>query len=194
MKKFKNIFSLFIISILVLLNIIGCSSNEKEDIKDIFLSEEKIEISNEINKIFKIVKQDDEDLIILGSNKNDALVYFKVDNKFNSWQEINIDFTRTAIKDTTQIISTDLNSEGNIIIHYLDDDNSERVLFSDIATKEIIQLDLQSEVRQAYINNQDLILYSEAENKVLHYDMENNSLVREYNEVIMPDIELLIIN
>ena len=80
MKKFKNIFSLFIISILVLLNIIGCSSNEKEDIKDIFLSEEKIEISNEINKIFKIVKQDDEDLIILGSNKNDALVYFKVDN------------------------------------------------------------------------------------------------------------------
>ena len=56
--------------------------------------------------------------------------------------------------------------------------------------KEIIQLDLQSEVRQAYINNQDLILYSEAENKVLHYDMENNSLVREYNEVIMPDIEL----
>ena len=190
MKKFKNIFSLFIISILVLLNIIGCSSNEKEDIKDIFLSEEKIEISNEINKIFKIVKQDDEDLIILGSNKNDALVYFKVDNKFNSWQEINIDFTRTAIKDTTQIISTDLNSEGNIILHYLDDDNSERVLFSDIATKEIIQLDLQSEVRQAYINNQDLILYSEAENKVLHYDMENNSLVREYNEVIMPDIEL----
>ena len=49
---------------------------------------------------------------------------------------------------------------------------------------------MNKQVSDVIINNQDLILYSEAENKVLHYDMENNSLVREYNEVIMPDIEL----
>ena len=82
MKKFKNICSLFIIIILVLLSITGCSNIEKEDIKDTILSEEEIEISNEINKIFKIVKQDDESLIILGSDNNDDLLYFKADNDF----------------------------------------------------------------------------------------------------------------
>ena len=191
MKKFKNIVSLFIISILVLLNITGCSNKEKEDIQDIFLSEEKIEISDEINKIFKIVKQDDESLIILGSNNNDDLVYFKVDNDFNSWKEIDTEFIRSIIKGTNTIISTDLNSDGKIIFHYLDTDNSsERILFADINTKEIIQLDLESEVRQAYINNKDLIVYSEVEDKVLHYDIHSNKLIREYNEVIIPNIEL----
>ena len=191
MKKFKNIVSLFIISILVLLNITGCSNKEKEDIQDIFLSEEKIEISDEINKIFKIVKQDDESLIILGSNNNDDLVYFKVDNDFNSWKEIDTEFIRSIIKGTNTIISTDLNSDGKIIFHYLDTDNSsERILFADINTKEIIQLDLESEVRQAYINNKDLIVYSEVEDKVLHYDIHSNKLIREYNEVIIPKIEL----
>ncbi len=191
MKKFKNICSLFIIIILVLLSITGCSNGEKQDIKDTFLSEEKIEISNEINKILKIVKQDDDGLIILGRDNNDNLVYFKVDNDFNSWQEINIEFIRAAIKDTTSIISTDLNSDGNIIIHYLDEDNSsERILFSDISTEEIIQIGLESEVRQAYITDKDLILYSEAEDKLLHYDIESNKLIRKYNDVIIPKIEL----
>lgn len=191
MKKFKNIVNLFIISILVLLNITGCSNKEKEDIQDIFLSEEKIGISDEINKIFKIVKQDDESLIILGSNNNDDLVYFKVDNDFNSWKEIDTEFIRSIIKGTNTIISTDLNSDGKIIFHYLDNDNSsERILFADINTKEIIQLDLESEVRQAYISNKDLIVYSEVEDKVLHYDIHSNKLIREYNEVIIPNIEL----
>lgn len=194
MKKFKNIFSLFIVIILVLLNITGCSNKENQDIQDIqdvSLSEEKIEVLNGINNIFKIVKQDDENLIILGGNNNDDLVYFKVNNNFNSWQEIDIEFIRSTIKSINRIISTDLNSKGEIIIHYLDDDNnSEKILFADISTKHIIQLDLESEVREAYINNRDLIIYSETEDKVLHYDIESDKLIREYNDIIIPKIEL----
>lgn len=189
MKKFKSIFSLFIISILALLSITGCSN--KANIQDIFLSEEKIEISNEINKIFKIVKLDEQSLIILGSDNNDDLVYFKVDNDFNSWQEIDMEFIRSIIKDTNTIISTDLNFDGQIIIHYLDDNNnSEKILFADVNMDEIVNLDLETEVSNVCINNKDLIMCSEIEDKVLHYDIESDKLIREYDDIVIPKIEL----
>ena len=123
MKKFKDICNIFIISILILINITGCSNKEKESIQDTLVSEEKIEISEEINKIFKIIKVNDESLLILGSNNNDDLVYFKVNKDFEEWEKKEVNFIKSQIKDTTQIISADLNSNGKVVIHYLDENN-----------------------------------------------------------------------
>ena len=168
MKKFKDICNIFIISILILINITGCSNKEKESIQDTLVSEEKIEISEEINKIFKIIKVNDESLLILGSNNNDDLVYFKVNKDFEEWEKKEVNFIKSQIKDTTQIISADLNSNGKVVIHYLDENNkSEKILLADINDYEVSNLSLENKAKEIYINNKDLVIQFEAEEKLL---------------------------
>lgn len=191
MKKFKDICNIFIISILILINITGCSNKEKESIQDTLVSEEKIEISEEINKIFKIIKVNDESLLILGSNNNDDLVYFKVNKDFEEWEKKEMNFIKSQIKDTTQIISADLNSNGKVVIHYLDENNkSEKILLADINDYEVSNLSLENKAKEIYINNKDLVIQFEAEEKLLHYNLEQGNLIREYKDVIMPQIQL----
>lgn len=191
MKKFKDICNIFIISILILINITGCSNKEKESIQDTLVSEEKIEISEEINKIFKIIKVNDESLLILGSNNNDDLVYFKVNKDFEEWEKKEVNFIKSQIKDTTQIISADLNSNGKVVIHYLDENNkSEKILLADINDYEVSNLSLENKAKEIYINNKDLVIQFEAEEKLLHYNLEQGNLIREYKDVIMPQIQL----
>ena len=91
MRNLKGIVNIFIISILVLINITGCSNKEDQSIQDTLILEEKIEISERINKIFKISKVNDESLLILGVNNNNDLVYFKVNNDFEVWEKKDVD-------------------------------------------------------------------------------------------------------
>ena len=191
MRNFKGIVNIFIISILVLINITGCSNKENQSIQDTLILEEKIEISEKINKIFKIAKVNDESLLILGSDNNDNLVYFKVNNDFEVWEKRDMDFIKSQIKDTTKIISADLNSNGEIVIHYLDENNnSEKILLANINDYEVSNLGLENKAKEVYINNKDLVIQIEAEEKLLHYNLKKGNLIREYKDIVIPKIQL----
>ena len=191
MRNFKGIVNIFIISILVLINITGCSNKEDQSIQDTLILEEKIEISERINKIFKIAKVNDESLLILGSDNNDNLVYFKVNNDFEVWEKRDMDFIKSQIKDTTKIISADLNSNGEIVIHYLDENNnSEKILLANINDYEVSNLGLENKAKEVYINNKDLVIQIEAEEKLLHYNLKKGNLIREYKDIVIPKIQL----
>ena len=191
MRNFKGIVNIFIISILVLINITGCSNKENQSIQDTLILEEKIEISEKINKIFKIAKVNDESLLILGSDNNDNLVYFKVNNDFEVWEKKDVDFIKSQIKDTTKIISADLNSNGEIVIHYLDENNnSEKILLANINDYEVSNLGLENKAKEVYINNKDLVIQIEAEEKLLHYNLKKGNLIREYKDIVIPKIQL----
>ena len=191
MRNLKGIVNIFIISILVLINITGCSNKENQSIQDTLILEEKIEISEKINKIFKIAKVNDESLLILGSDNNDNLVYFKVNNDFEVWEKRDMDFIKSQIKDTTKIISADLNSNGEIVIHYLDENNnSEKILLANINDYEVSNLGLENKAKEVYINNKDLVIQIEAEEKLLHYNLKKGNLIREYKDIVIPKIQL----
>ena len=191
MRNLKGIVNIFIISILVLINITGCSNKEDQSIQDTLILEEKIEISERINKIFKISKVNDEILLILGVNNNNDLVYFKVNNDFEVWEKKDMDFIKSQIKDTTKIISADLNSNGEIVIHYLDENNnSEKILLANINDYEVSNLGLENKAKEVYINNKDLVIQIEAEEKLLHYNLKKGNLIREYKDIVIPKIQL----
>ena len=191
MRNLKGIVNIFIISILVLINITGCSNKEDQSIQDTLILEEKIEISERINKIFKISKVNDESLLILGVNNNNDLVYFKVNNDFEVWEKKDVDFIKSQIKDTTKIISADLNSNGEIVIHYLDENNnSEKILLANINDYEVSNLGLENKAKEVYINNKDLVIQIEAEEKLLHYNLKKGNLIREYKDIVIPKIQL----
>ena len=191
MRNLKGIVNIFIISILVLINITGCSNKEDQSIQDTLILEEKIEISERINKIFKISKVNDESLLILGVNNNNDLVYFKVNNDFEVWEKKDMDFIKSQIKDTTKIISADLNSNGEIVIHYLDENNnSEKILLANINDYEVSNLGLENKAKEVYINNKDLVIQIEAEEKLLHYNLKKGNLIREYKDIVIPKIQL----
>ena len=191
MRNLKGIVNIFIISILVLINITGCSNKEDQSIQDTLILEEKIEISERINKIFKIAKVNDESLLILGSDNNDNLVYFKVNNDFEVWEKRDMDFIKSQIKDTTKIISADLNSNEEIVIHYLDENNnSEKILLANINDYELSNLSLENKAKEVYINNKDLVIQSESQEKLLHYNLKQGNLIREYKDIVIPKIQL----
>lgn len=191
MRNLKGIVNIFIISILVLINITGCSNKEDQSIQDTLILEEKIEISERINKIFKISKVNDESLLILGVNNNNDLVYFKVNNDFEVWEKKDVDFIKSQIKDTTKIISAYLNSNGEIVIHYLDENNnSEKILLANINDYEVSNLGLENKAKEVYINNKDLVIQIEAEEKLLHYNLKKGNLIREYKDIVIPKIQL----
>lgn len=194
MKKIKNIFSIMLILMFIFVNIAGCSIKENKENKEnnnTVVTEEVITLPEELDKIFNIFKQDDKNLAVLGKDKNDNLLYFKVDNSFDLWEKGDLNLPEDL--KNKKIIEANLNSEGKLVLQYFDNnnENNELILF-DIKSLEFNNLNLGYEVNKIYMNeNSDLILYCDEQCKAIYYDIEDNSIVREYDDIMLNNIGLL---
>ena len=132
MKKIKNIFSIMLILMFIFVNIAGCSIKENKENKEnnnTVVTEEVITLPEELDKIFNIFKQDDKNLAVLGKDKNDNLLYFKVDNSFDLWEKGDLNLPEDL--KNKKIIEANLNSEGKLVLQYFDNnnENNELILF-----------------------------------------------------------------
>ena len=193
MKKIKNIFSIMLILMFIFVNIAGCSIKENKENKEnnnTVVTEEVITLPEELDKIFNIFKQDDKNLAVLGKDKNDNLLYFKVDNSFDLWEKGDLNLPEDL--KNKKIIEANLNIEGKLVLQYFDNnnENNELILF-DFKSLEFNNLNLGYEVNKIYMNeNSDLILYCDEQCKAIYYDIEDNSIVREYDDIMLNNIGL----
>ncbi|MBQ8999833.1 MAG: carbohydrate ABC transporter substrate-binding protein [Clostridium sp.] len=193
MKKIKNIFSIVLIVMFISINIIGCSSKDSKVNNDVVVKEQAITVPEELYKIFKIVKQDDERLAVLGKDEKNNLLYFTVDSNFNLWEKRDLNLPEDIKNNNKIILDANLNDKGNLVLQYFDinNENKELILF-DIKNLEFNNLNLGYEFNKIYINeNGDLILYCDDQAKAIYYDIENNSIVREYDDIMVTNIDLL---
>lgn len=193
MKKIKNIFSIMLILMFIFVNIVGCSSKESKVNNDVVVKEQAITVPEELYKIFKIVKQDDERLAVLGKDEKNNLLYFTVDSNFDLWEKRDLNLPEDIKNNNKIIVDANLNDKGNLVLQYFDinNENKELILF-DIKNLEFNNLNLEYEVNKIYMNeNGDLILYCDEQAKAIYYDIENNSIVREYDDIMVTNIDLL---
>lgn len=190
MKNIKNVFSIIFIIIFIFVHMIGCSIKDSKDKNYIYTKEEKIEMPEELYTIFKIIKQDDEHLAILGKDEKNNLLYFIVDSDFGVWEKKDLNITQYLNNDVI-ILDADLNYKENLVLQYIGNENEELILF-DIKNSKFNNLNFDFRVNKVYIDeNNNLILSCDEQDKLIYYDIENNNIIREYNDIMLNDISLL---